>query len=195
MMIGRCGGPPRNSAEFIGSSFLAHTHKIRGRAGPRASNSIPSRPLKGKRSRPSHFITSTPRTHEPTSPRAPRTREPPSPPRNIPLLSRIFLLFSRASNGPGSGAHGQWLPASLMAVSACHRRHRPETSPSPNGPGAAKERERKKNKKKKKQKKTSAPRSRSSSVNRSVCWSAGMQLHWIPHSQHTLPALNSVSAV
>lgn len=33
-----------------------------------------------------------------------------------------------------------------MAVSACHRRHRPETSPSPNGPWATKERERAKKK-------------------------------------------------
>lgn len=158
-----------------------HTHKIRGRASIQFHR-IPS----SERSRPSHFITST----------TPSPADPPGPLRNIPSLSRrgagppqfscrCFTDQSRASNGPGSG--GQWLPASLMAVSACHRRHRPETSPSPNGPWATKDRER--------AKKTSAPRSRFSSVNRSVCWSAGMQLHWIPHFQRTLPALNSVSAV
>lgn len=183
MMIGRCGGPPRNSAEFIGSSFLAHTHKIRGRPGPRASNSIPSRPLKGKRSRPSHFITSTPRTHEPPNPRAP---EPPSE-CSFALPNLLAVLQS---------LQWPWLWCSWSVATRIADGRLCMSPPSSPGDvavsqwtwGSQRERTQKK-------KKTSAPRSRSSSVNRSVCWSAGMQLHWIPHSQHTLPALNSVSAV
>lgn len=142
MMIGRCGRRPMEFRRVHWLEFLgAHTESGAGHP----SNSSASRRLKDP----------VPPTSSPRP--LPARPPPPGPPRNIPSLSRrgtgppqfscrSFTDQSRASNGPGSG--GQWLPASLMAVSACPRRHRPETSPSPNGPWATRERERERAKKK-----------------------------------------------
>lgn len=128
------GTPPRNSAEFIGSGFLAHTQNpgrasIQFHARHPVVSKIPSLPLH----RLDHSQPGRP-------PLGIFHRSPAGAQNDFNLF--VVLPPPRACNGPGFG--GQWLPASLMAVSACHRRHRPETSPSPNGPGAAKERERKK---------------------------------------------------
>lgn len=72
MMIGRCGGPPRNSAEFIGSRFLAHTQTYPGQG----IHPIPSHPVRCLKD-------PVPPT---SSPRPLPAR--PTPPRNITSLSR-----------------------------------------------------------------------------------------------------------